>query len=304
MGVTFTPEEGGVLYRLLAESSTDVILKTDCEGNILHGVPTMSRLGLVPPAQSGARHLLDLVDPDWADAVGRAHRAAITGRRDSAWIEFPGRTDRAAKRWFAIQTRCVVDADEVITGGISIVRSIEERRSLEEKLFAAVMTDPLTGLTNRSAFIAMLQHLAAESTPGFLAMFDIDHFRSINLRYGHAAGDEVLVAFADLLRALTRERDIISRTGGESFGVILPGASLAQAERVAREIVVTLAESSSAPGALLQLTVSAGLAPLCPSLDDTIKRAELALAVAKARGRNRVQVDKQATAGAASAALR
>ena len=85
MGVTFTPDEGSVLYRLLAENSTDIILKTDCAGNLLHGLPTMSRLGLLPPAQSGARHLRDLVDPVCEETVLGAHREALDGQGEDAW---------------------------------------------------------------------------------------------------------------------------------------------------------------------------------------------------------------------------
>ena len=291
MGVSFTPEEGSVLYRLLAENSTDIILKTDCAGNLLHGLPTMSRLGLLPPAQSGARHLRDLVAPECADQVLAAHRGALNGGGEGDWVEFRARSRGARARWYAIQTRRIVDAAERVCGGISIVRSLDERRSFEERLFAAAMTDPLTGLTNRSAFVSMLGHLVEQRADGWVAMFDIDHFKAINLRYGHSAGDEVLVAFADLVRVLTREADIISRTGGESFGVLLPRTARDEAERVCREIVVTLAESSAAAGGGLAITVSAGLAAIAGTLDDTIRRTELALAVAKARGRNRVHVD-------------
>lgn len=298
MGVSFTPEEGSVLYGLLAETATDIILKTDRDGNLLHGLPTMSRLGLLPPASAAARHLRDLVDPDQVDAVLDAHRAALTGRRAGDSVEFAGRAGAGRRRWFSIQTRCLVDAEDCIYGGISIVRSLEERRSYEDRLFAAVMTDPLTGLTNRGAFVAMLDHLAGASgddaESGCVAMFDIDHFRGINLRFGHSAGDEVLVAFADLLRALTRGADIISRIGGESFGVLLPRTALDEAEDIARDVVNTLAQSSAgASPDGLTITVSAGVAVIGPTLDDSIRRAELALAVAKARGRNRVHVDRE-----------
>ena len=294
MGVSFTPEEGSVLFDLLAENSTDIILKTDCAGNLLHGLPTMSRLGLLPPAQSGARHLSDLVDPGCVEDVLAAHREALGGGREGDWVEFLARSRGARARLFAIQTRRIVDAADAVCGGISIVRSLDERRSFEERLFAATMTDPLTGLTNRSAFVAMLGHLVEAQADGWVAMFDIDHFKAINMRYGHSAGDEVLVAFADLIRVLTREADIISRIGGESFGILLPRTAPAEAERVAREIRVTLAESSAAAGGGLAITVSGGLARIAGTLDDTIRRAELALAVAKARGRNRLHVDTSA----------
>ena len=109
------------------------------------------------------------------------------------------------------------------------MRCIEERRSFESRLFAATMTDTLTGLTNRRAFVAMLRHLVAHGARGSVAMFDIDHFRALNLRHGQSAGDEVLAGFAQLLRTLTRPDDIISRVGGESFAVLMPDTTPEQA---------------------------------------------------------------------------
>jgi len=294
MGVNFTPEEGTVLYGLLAENSTDIILRTDCSGNLVHGLPTMSALGLLPPAQSAARHLRDLVDPDWADAVENAHLQAIRGRGMEEWVEFLGPPTGSRRRRFAIQIRSLAEPNERVYGAISIVRSLEERRSFEEKLFAAVMTDPLTGLTNRSAFVSMLQHLVDMEVGGWVAMFDIDHFKAINMRFGHAAGDEVLIAFADLVRVVTRKQDIISRIGGESFGILMPRAEAAEAEAICRDIVETLAQSGAAASSGdMTVTASAGVARIGKSLDITITRAELAMAVAKAKGRNRVEVDSK-----------
>jgi GGDEF domain-containing protein len=94
------------------------------------------------------------------------------------------------------------------------MRSIDERRCLEEQLFTAAMTDPLTGLTNRQAFIAMLQHLVDQRIDGCLAVFDIDHFRAINMQYGQFAGDDVLVVFAELVRDMMRKQEFWTAGSG------------------------------------------------------------------------------------------
>ncbi len=292
MGINFTPQEGSALYGLLADNSTDIILKTDREGFILHASSAIERLGFLLPNMLIGPHILDLVHPSWADTVKAEHEAAIAGRRDGRWIEFPAVTADGFERWFEVQIRCLADDHGAIYGALSIMRSIQERRTLEEQLFAAAMTDPLTGLTNRRAFIAMLQHLVDMQVGGCLAVFDIDHFQSINMQYGQSVGDEVLVVFSDLVRTLMRSDDIISRIGGETLGILVPGTTLDQAGAICRRIITTLSEVRSTAGASrLSVTASAGVARIGGSLDSTMKRAELALFLAKAKGRNRMELD-------------
>jgi GGDEF domain-containing protein len=160
---------------------------------------------------------------------------------------------------------------------LALRRSNEERRSLEDRLFVAAMTDPLTRLTNRDAFTRMLHHLAEARVRGHLALFDLDHFRSINLRHGHSGGDRVLVATARLMRALLGPDDIISRIGGGSFGVLLPDSDEVRAR------------SGCGLPSGLRLTASAGLARIAGSADMALRSAELALLAAKSHGRSRVE---------------
>jgi diguanylate cyclase (GGDEF)-like protein len=172
-------------------------------------------------------------------------------------------------------------------GALGIVRSIEDRRALEDRLFVAAMTDPLTGLTNRDAFQRMLAHLVDSGQAGHVALFDLDHFRGLNLRHGHSGGDRVLVAFAGLLRSLLRVDDILSRVGGGTFGVLLPDAGRAAAAAACERVVAAIAELAEG-GRRLSLSASAGLAGFGNSADATLRNAELALIAAKAAGRSRV----------------
>lgn len=293
MGVNFTPEEGCALYRLWADNTDDIILKTDCGGNIVSASPALERWPFASVNGLFGRHILDLVHPSRCAAVMAEHESAIAGRLDGGWIEFPARSADGEERWFEIQSRCLIDDSGAIQGAVSIVRSIQERRSFEERLFVAAMTDTLTGLTNRSAFVSMLRHLIEAHTGGCLAMFDIDHFKAVNMRFGHEVGDQLLIAFAEMVRAFTGNDDIISRIGGESFGILLPDAGIEPAAEMCRRIVVALEQSGCAAGTdSLSITVSAGLTRIAPTVDETIKAAELALTVAKAKGRNRLEVDR------------
>jgi diguanylate cyclase (GGDEF)-like protein/PAS domain S-box-containing protein len=295
MGMQLTAEESATLYRLLADNTTDVILKTDRQGAIVHVSDAVAGLGLPQPESLTGRHLGELAQPSASAMLVAAHAAAIAGHGEAGWTEFPALTTDGGERWLAIQMKGLRDASGHIYGAVSIMRSIEERRSFEEKLFNAAMTDPLTGLTNRRAFIAMLQHMIDNDTEGCLALFDIDHFKAINMQYGQSIGDEVLVIFSDLLRVSMRSEDIISRIGSESWAVLLPNAPTHQAEEMCRLVITTLSEISRATGSGgLHVTASAGVAHIAGSLDSTIQRAELALFLAKAKGRNRLEMDGDA----------
>jgi diguanylate cyclase (GGDEF)-like protein/PAS domain S-box-containing protein len=291
MSMNFTAREGFALFRLLTDSASDVILKTDRDGFVLRALPSLERVGLRLPGGPIGRHLVDLVHPASADAVLAGHKAAIAGRGDGAWVEFTAIGSSGEERCFEIQSRPLLGDRGRPYGAISVLRCIDERRSFERRLFAAAMTDPLTRLTNRAAFTAMLEHLVAAGSSGCMAMIDIDHFRALNMRHGHAAGDAMLVAFADLLRTLTRRDDILSRIGGESFGVILPDVLPGHAQAICESVLLALAEAGGDQRDSLRVTASAGLVSIGESLDATMQAAELALARAKAMGRNRVESD-------------
>ncbi|QIE55910.1 diguanylate cyclase [Pikeienuella piscinae] len=160
--------------------------------------------------------------------------------------------------------------------------------------------DPLTGLHNRRYFDLHVARLCAkaESTGAPLAalVFDLDRFKDVNDAHGHAAGDEALRAFAHRLRAGVRGADLVARTGGEEFAVILQNArqteALAAAERV--RAAVSGSPVAVAGDALAQITVSIGVASLRPHDEGPaalLWRADAALRAAKREGRDRVRVD-------------
>jgi diguanylate cyclase (GGDEF)-like protein/PAS domain S-box-containing protein len=294
MGMNFTVQESSALYGLLAETTSDVILKTDCGGHILHASPAFERLGFREPGSLAAQSLLDLVAPSHREIIGKVHRDVVEGREvGGEWVEFPAVTADERQHWFEIQTRALRDDNGQVYGALSVMRSIDERRHLKDQLFAATYTDPLTGLTNRAAFISMLEHMVDTGMEGCLALFSIDFFRTINMKYGQSVGDEVLVVFADLLREMLRAEDIVSRIGSERFAVLLPRTTPEQAQAICNRVVRTLAELRQKVGeSRFAITASASIAHIEETLDSTIERAELALFCAKAKGRNRLEMEK------------
>ncbi|WP_245892266.1 GGDEF domain-containing protein [Novosphingobium guangzhouense] len=299
--MNFTFQESSVLYGMLAESTTDVILKTDPKGFIVHATSGIADLGHRDAHRDAVRgdagmlvgpHILDLVAPEAKQQISKAHARAMAGE-DVDWIEFPALTRDDRKRWFELRMRALLRHDGAPYGVLGVMRNVDELRTLSEKLFTATYTDPLTGLTNRTAFISMLEHMLDSQMGGCLALFSIDFFRTINMQHGQSVGDEVLTVFADLLRELLRSEDIISRIGSERFAVILPRVTPAEAEGICRRVVTTLADLKQTIGdGSFAMTASASVAAVDTSLDSTIERAEMALFVAKAKGRNRLEMEK------------
>jgi two-component system cell cycle response regulator len=171
------------------------------------------------------------------------------------------------------------------------------RDNLDHSLELAV-TDQLTGLHNRrymeGQLGALVKRAAHGGDPVSALMIDIDHFKKINDNFGHDIGDEVLREFAVRLASNVRAIDLPCRYGGEEFTVIMPGAQLVDAQRVAERIRLHVAGSPfrvSGGRELLSVTISIGVAATLGEADtpDTlIKRADEAVYEAKAAGRNKV----------------
>jgi two-component system cell cycle response regulator len=189
------------------------------------------------------------------------------------------------------------DADFVRTlagelgGPLRIVSLVEESQRL-----AAV--DPLTGVRNRRSLLEALgPELARTSCQGAamsLLLLDVDHFKAINDRHGHAAGDVVLAGLGALLRRELRGVDLIGRWGGEEFVVALPERTLDDAARVAERLRQHIAALSldDPRGERLSVTASIGVAEQLPGedLQALIDRADRAMYAAKSQGRDRVVV--------------
>lgn len=181
------------------------------------------------------------------------------------------------------------------------------REESQERLQKAVRTDYLTGLANRHGFFEQGDRVLAErmaDAPLTLLAFDLDHFKSINDRYGHAAGDAVLRLFARVAGEVPPVQGspgvIVARLGGEEFAALLPGRNVAEARQIGEQVAARFAEASAgSDGPGISATVSVGLAEARPGrgeLGPLLAQADRALYRAKALGRNRVEVAGPAAA--------
>ena len=162
----------------------------------------------------------------------------------------------------------------------------------------AAMVDPLTGIANRRSFLndgnELAKRHAANPRPSAVLLLDLDHFKSINDRFGHAIGDRVLQVFADTARANVRSADLVGRLGGEEFAAVLYDVSREKAVALAERVRAAFAEAATeVDGRPVSATVSIGMVvsedqPLdVPAL---LGQADEALYYAKERGRNRVEI--------------
>jgi diguanylate cyclase (GGDEF)-like protein len=169
---------------------------------------------------------------------------------------------------------------------------------VEESRWMAT-TDALTGLLNRRAFLDSTSREVARSKRYgdklSVVLLDVDHFKQINDRRGHAAGDMVLSALGKLLLHALRTCDIVARWGGEEFVLVLPSTALEGAEEVAERVRALLedAEIRDGNGDKIPVTASFGVAmyALGETLEQVIDRADRAMYLAKSGGRNRVVCD-------------
>jgi diguanylate cyclase (GGDEF)-like protein len=172
----------------------------------------------------------------------------------------------------------------------------KERTELRHR--TAAMVDPLTGIANRRAFLQDAALLAKRHSgsprPTAVLLIDLDHFKSINDRFGHALGDRVLELFTDTARQSIRASDLIGRLGGEEFAAILTDTGHDKAVAVAERIREGFAQASQeVDGRPVCATVSIGLVHSEGAVLDVpelLAQADQALYYAKERGRNRVEV--------------
>jgi diguanylate cyclase (GGDEF)-like protein len=183
----------------------------------------------------------------------------------------------------------------IITAIVLLATSFTINR-YQGRLEEMATTDKLTGLANRQAFDLLMQQALSESrrnkAPLLAVLIDIDHFKEINDRLGHGAGDSVIQQVATVIKATLREPDIVCRWGGEEFLVVLKGPTADQGRPLAEKIRSAVETGTFRHGeAVIPVTISLGIAAYAngDTPDQLIARADKALYEAKGRGRNLVR---------------
>ncbi len=242
-----------------------------------------------------------LMVPDATQDGRFADNPLVTGATN---VRFYAGAPLVTPEGHAIGTLCVVDRkpqslSEAQQAALqALARQTMVQLELRRNLLASEqrnLTDPLTGTANRRAFTLRLhaewKRMARHQRPLSLLMIDVDHFKRFNDRFGHPAGDLVLMRLVKLVGGALREHDLLSRYGGEEFAVILPESDAVAAEAVAQRVCSAVA---GAAWPLRAVTVSIGVATALPTttleMNSLVIAADEALYAAKAAGRDQVQV--------------
>jgi diguanylate cyclase (GGDEF)-like protein/PAS domain S-box-containing protein len=271
------------------------IYTTTMEGKIEEWNRSLQRLGGWLPEDVQGRDMDIFLPPDDPDRPHIDLLLAQAQRTGSVEME-SWRLRRDGTRFWgnAVITALPDEAGEV-RGFVVVTRDLTERKRTEDELKTLATVDSLTGAYNRrQGEILLAAEFARRARSGrdfAVLLLDIDDFKSVNDRFGHAVGDAVLCALVRESQKTLRAVDMLIRWGGEEFLFVLPNADSKAAMIAAERIRAALAAMEIVtPGApMLHVTVSIGLAvPVSDTPRELIRRADLALYAAKAGGRNRV----------------
>jgi diguanylate cyclase (GGDEF)-like protein/PAS domain S-box-containing protein len=238
-----------------------------------------------------------LVHPDDEQRLVETMEAHLSGRLGFFDADLRLRRKSGGYIWANMRGRVTArDAGDRPLRVTGTVLDIGDRKRLEARLTQLATTDDLTGLLNRRAGSQKLAdeigRAARSRTPLTMMLLDIDHFKSVNDRFGHDAGDEVLRQMGELLRIGRRSSDAAARWGGEEFALILPETSLDGAAGLAANLLESMGRLRLPDGAAISGSFGVVSWRSDESASDLVKRADRLMYRAKNDGRARVEVER------------
>ncbi|MFN8619440.1 MAG: sensor domain-containing diguanylate cyclase [Chloroflexota bacterium] len=284
-------------FRALVEHASDLITVLSPSGVVRFQTPSLGTLLGYPEEACVGTPLADLVHPD---DLGLFQGLIDTARAGSGAASREIRLRHRDGYWVPTETAVDDLSDEpAVHGFVLTSRDIRERKALEERLVHQALHDPLTGLPNRTLFRERVQQeLYRSARKGrqelWVLFLDIDDFKGVNDRLGHAVGDQLLQAFGERITACVRPEDMPARLGGDEFAIVMAGMpdESTMAGRAA-QLLTTLSRPYLVAGTDLRVTASIGIAQAhAGSLDaqELLRDADAAMYEAKAAGRNRYHV--------------
>lgn len=278
--------------RTIIETEPECIKVVGRDGQLLEmnhaGMNMLEVDSLLQVQQLG---LLHFIRPEYHAAFQQLHAAVMRGHSQTLEFEITGLN--GSRRWLETHAAPMRDADGNISMQLAITRDITQRKENEQHIRYLAHYDVLTGLPNRvlleeQASQALLQ-VASQQAELALMFVDLDHFKDINDSLGHSVGDALLVRLAARLRVVMPEGALISRLGGDEFILLLPQAGAAEAEALARTLLVDIARPCRVDPYDLNVSASIGIAVYPEDgqdLETLSRRADAAMYLAKKAGRS------------------
>ncbi|WP_042835472.1 GGDEF domain-containing response regulator [Thermoanaerobacter ethanolicus] len=289
-------KERNEILSTIMESAGDAIIMLDDKGKVTFWNPAAERILGYSEEEIIGKDLHMFMIQDMR--LYEAYREAFKRFRSTGKGSVVGKTVEMKtrhKNGYEIDVELSLSAVKIKDAwhAIGIIRDISERKRFEELLYRQSITDPLTNIYNRRFFMQMLEQeierTKRNKKPFSLVMFDLDHFKNINDRFGHAAGDIVLRSVADTVKGRIRKTDYFARWGGEEFIILLPETSLDDAVALAEELrkQISMMELEG----IDKITASFGVTEYSDTdtIDTVLIRVDNMLYEAKGEGRNCVK---------------
>jgi len=293
------PEYSDAQFRRIVDHSRDALLVIDDTATIRFASRACDEVfGYAADALIGTSGL-DLIHPDDVEhAVLRLVGSFDHSHEMQPAMRVRCRMANGEYRW--VETRSQFALPDPELGGVVLnVRDVHEQVLAEQELVEAkerlaylAHHDSLTGLANRSSCVQHLDEVCARrhvsDGPAFVLFIDVDNFKDVNDRFGHAAGDAVLVAIASRMRRAVRSSDFVARLGGDEFVIICEGATADGMRRSLERVAAAMADPVACSAGEIRVTVSTGVTVVEPGqvASDVLSRADHAMYEAKGRGGN------------------
>ncbi|GIH93761.1 hypothetical protein Psi01_43910 [Planobispora siamensis] len=274
-------------FRSLVQNSSDITLITDFESRVTYISPSVERILGVPADHWLGRPVTQCVHPDDLPVMQEFREKLM--EHVGATASCQARMRHADGSWRWLDVFATNRFDEPSVGGVvSNARDITETRRFQDQLAHQVTHDTLTQLANRTLFAERTAEELAAGHDVVLALIDIDDFKAINDRLGHAVGDALLVALADRLRGCVRPGDMVSRLGGDEFAILLRGVRGPEIEQVVEDVMLALGTAVHAADHELLAQASIGLVDGGAGMDasELLRRADVAMYAAKEQGKS------------------
>jgi diguanylate cyclase (GGDEF)-like protein/PAS domain S-box-containing protein len=290
------------IFRSLVENTNDVIMVLDAtpldRGGpfIVYVNPAFERLMGYSAEEVMGQNPKILQGPDTDDKTRYKMRQAMRDGK-SIRTQILNYDKFGNELWLDINMVPLFDEDGELSYYAAIERDLTEYKRLQSRLENMANTDSLTGLSNRQSFLHRAEKEFSRARryarPLATVMIDVDHFKDINDRYGHAAGDIVLREVSAICQCSLRGSDLLGRVGGEEFVLLLPDTPQSNAIYVAERMREQLAKTPiDVDGVVVTITASFGVASLCDAdinFNSILERADEAMYHAKHDGRNKVK---------------
>jgi diguanylate cyclase (GGDEF)-like protein/PAS domain S-box-containing protein len=278
MPVDAWPEE---FYAALVREMPSPVLVLDLDGRAVFANPEALRLiGVLDVDELVAT---DLVPPESAGRLRTFLRSVVEGESErSVYLRPVPVTWAGVERWIDMSCRTLGP----VAGFRGVVLSFRDVTEFEEHRLATerrAHADELTGVANRQHLFECMHRFAAEGRTGTVMFLDLDHFKRINDRYGHRAGDAVLASVAQRLAVTAPEGTVVARIGGDEFVLVLPDVDVSETVELVAKLRDAVAEPIDVDGTPITTSVAVGVAVLGADVEASLRAADTDMYLVKAR---------------------